>query len=178
MILGVLKEPTPETRVSLHPEAVKALVSAGNKVLVETGAGNTAYLSDELYREARDETLDRSAIMAQSEMIFQIRPLGDAEWRSLSQGKIVVGVYQPLVARELMAEMAKQGITLFSMDSIPTISRAQSMDVLSSQSTVSGYIAVLLAATHLPRFFPTLMTAAGTIPPAKALVIGAGVACL
>src|SRR5690606_40840559 len=90
----------------------------------------------------------------QSEMIFQISPLEDAEWRSLSQGKILVGVYQPLVARELMAEMAKQGITLFSMDSIPRISRAQSMDVLSSQSTVSGYKAVLLAATHLPRFFP------------------------
>ena len=178
MILGVLKEPSPETRVSFHPDAVKALVAAGNKVLIESGAGQAAFLSDELYQEAGAETVDRTAVLSQSEMVFQITPLEEAEWKGLSSGKIVVGVYQPLVARDLMGEMAKQGITLFSMDSIPRISRAQSMDVLSSMSTVSGYKAVLLAAANLPRFFPMLMTAAGTIPPAKALVIGAGVAGL
>lgn len=178
MILGVLKEPSPETRVSLHPDAVKALVAAGNKVLIESGAGNTAFLSDELFQEAGAQTVGRAAVFSQAEMIFQITPLAEGEWKSLPSGKLVVGVYQPLVARELMAEMSKQGITLFSMDSIPRISRAQSMDVLSSMSTVSGYKAVLLAAAHLPRFFPMLMTAAGTIPPAKALVIGAGVAGL
>ncbi len=178
MVLGVLKEPLPETRVSFHPEAVKALVSVGNKVLIEAGAGETAFLSDGLFQEAGAEVRERSAVLAQAEMIFQISPLAEAEWRSLTSGKIVVGVYQPLVARDLMDAMSKQGITLFSMDSIPRISRAQSMDVLSSMSTVSGYKAVLLAAASLPRFFPMLMTAAGTVPPAKVLVIGAGVAGL
>src|SRR5690606_23010897 len=131
MILGVLKEPSPETRVSLHPDAVKALVAAGNEVLIESGAGNTAFLSDELFQEAGAQTVGRAAVFSQAEMIFQITPLAEAEWKSLPSGKLVVGVYQPLVARELMAEMSKQGITLFSMDSIPRISRAQSMDVLS-----------------------------------------------
>ncbi|MEX2591970.1 MAG: Re/Si-specific NAD(P)(+) transhydrogenase subunit alpha [Anditalea sp.] len=178
MVLGVLKEPLPEKRVSLHPEAVKALASAGNKVLIESGAGHSAYLSDELFQNAGAEIVDRPAVLTQSDLLFQISPLEEAEWKSLPSGKIVVGVYQPLVARELMEQMASQGITLFSMDSIPRITRAQSMDVLSSMSTVSGYKAVLLAAAELPRFFPMLMTAAGTVPPAKVLVIGAGVAGL
>lgn len=178
MILGVLKEPTPEKRVSLHPEAVKALVSAGNKVLIETGAGQTAFLSDSLFLEVGAEAVSRATVLAQSEILFQISPLDKIEWSQLPNGKMVVGVYQPLVAGDLMKEMAIQGITLFSMDSIPRISRAQSMDVLSSMSTISGYKAVLLAASNLPRFFPMLMTAAGTVPPAKVLVIGAGVAGL
>jgi len=178
MVLGVLKEPSPETRVSLHPDAVKALVAAGNKVLVESGAGNSAFLSDGLFQEAGAEIATRTSVFTQAEMIFQISPMEETEWKTLASGKILVGIYQPLVARELMAEMSKQGITLFSMDSIPRISRAQSMDVLSSMSTVSGYKAVLLAAANLPRFFPMLMTAAGTVPPAKVLVIGAGVAGL
>lgn len=178
MILGVLKEPSPEKRVSLHPEAVKALVSAGNKVLIESGAGFTAFLSDALFQEVGAEIMSRAAVLTQAEMLFQISPLEESEWKNLPNGKMVVGIYQPLVARELMGQLAKQGITLFSMDSIPRISRAQSMDVLSSMSTVSGYKAVLLAAANLPRFFPMLMTAAGTVPPAKVLVIGAGVAGL
>lgn len=178
MVLGVLKEPSPETRVSLHPDAVKALVTAGNRVLIESGAGNAAFLSNELFQEAGAEMVARAAVFTEAEMIFQITPLEEKEWTALASGKILVGVYQPLVARELMTEMSKQGITLFSMDSIPRISRAQSMDVLSSMSTVSGYKAVLLAAANLPRFFPMLMTAAGTVPPAKVLVIGAGVAGL
>lgn len=178
MVLGVLKEPSPETRVSLHPDAVKALVSSGNKVLVESNAGTTAFLSDQLYQDAGAETVGRESIFSQADIIFQISPLEDAEWKALNPDKIVIGVYQPLAARELMEAMAQQGITLFSMDSIPRISRAQSMDVLSSMSTVAGYKAVLVAAANLPRFFPMLMTAAGTVPPAKALVIGAGVAGL
>lgn len=178
MVLGVLKEPSPEKRVSLHPEAVKALVSAGNRVLIETGAGQTAYLSDKLFQEAGAEAVSRSRLFEQAEIIFQITPLEESEWAGLPGGKMVVGVYQPLVSKELMGRMAAQGLTLFSMDSIPRISRAQSMDVLSSMSTVSGYKAVLLAAASLPRFFPMLMTAAGTVPPAKVLVIGAGVAGL
>lgn len=178
MILGVLKEPLPEKRVSLHPEAVKALVADGNKVLVEKGAGSAAFLSDELYEGAGADTADRASVLANSDVLFQIAPLEKSELGVLASGKILIGVYQPLVAADLMKEIAGQGITLFSMDSIPRISRAQSMDVLSSMSTVSGYKAVLLAAANLPRFFPMLMTAAGTVPPAKVLVIGAGVAGL
>ncbi len=178
MILGLLKEPSPETRVSLHPEAVKALTGTGNKVLVEKGAGVSAFLDDELYQEAGAQIATREEIMLQAEMLFQINPLAKEERQSLSTGKIVFGIYQPLVEKELMKEIAGQGITLLSMDAIPRITRAQSMDVLSSMSTVSGYKAVLLAAAQLPRFFPMFMTAAGTIAPAKVLVIGAGVAGL
>ncbi len=178
MILGVLKEPAPETRVSLHPEAIKALSASGNKVLVEEGAGAASFLSDELYRESGAETLKRADILAKAEMVFQISPLDEKERQELAKGTFLIGVYQPLVAKELMTEIADTGITLFSMDSIPRISRAQSMDVLSSMSTVSGYKAVLLAAANLPRFFPMFMTAAGTIAPSKVLVIGAGVAGL
>ena len=178
MILGVLKEPLSERRVSFHPEAVKALVSAKNKVLIESGAGEAAFLSDAIFQEAGAEVVERSTVLEKSEMLFQITPLEEEEWKALASGKIVVGVYQPLVAGDLMEKMAKHGITLFSMDSIPRITRAQSMDVLSSMSTISGYKAVLLAAANLPRFFPMLMTAAGTVPPAKVLIIGAGVAGL
>lgn len=178
MILGVLKEPSPETRVSLHPEAVKSLSAAGNKVLIEKGAGEASFLSDEVYKEAGAQILERSTVLKDAEMIFQITPLEESDRNSLGKGKLLVGVYQPLVAKELMGEIASQGITLFSMDAIPRITRAQSMDVLSSMSTVAGYKAVLLAASNLPRFFPMLMTAAGTIAPAKVLVIGAGVAGL
>lgn len=178
MILGILKEPSPETRVSLHPEAVKVLTAAGNKILIEKGAGSTAFLSDEVYSEAGAEVKQRAEVFKDAEMIFQISPIATEEHQLLSKGKFLIGVYQPLVARELMQTLAKTGVTLFSMDSIPRITRAQSMDVLSSMSTVSGYKAVLLAAANLPRFFPMLMTAAGTIAPAKVLVIGAGVAGL
>ncbi len=178
MILGLLKEPYPETRVSLHPEAVKALTGTGNKVLVEKGAGVSAFLDDSLYQEAGAQIASRAEVLQQAEMLFQISPLSAEERQGLSSGKLVFGIYQPLVEKALMEEIAVQGITLLSMDTIPRITRAQSMDVLSSMSTVSGYKAVLLAAAQLPRFFPMLMTAAGTIAPAKVLVIGAGVAGL
>jgi len=178
MILGILKEPSPETRVSLHPEAVKVLTASGNKVLIEKGAGETSFLSDTTYLEAGAEVKERIAVLKEAEMIFQITPMDASEHALLNKGKYLFGVYQPLVAKELMKTLADTGVSLFSMDSIPRISRAQGMDVLSSMSTVSGYKAVLLAAANLPRFFPMLMTAAGTIAPAKVLVIGAGVAGL
>src|SRR5690606_36079700 len=115
----VLKEPLPEKRVSLHHEAVKALVSAGNQVLVETGAGSSAFLSDALYQEAGAEILDRRGLLDKAEILLQISPMENPEWSQLPSGKILIGVYQPLVAVDLMREMAGQGITLFSMDSIP-----------------------------------------------------------
>src|SRR5690606_38460660 len=105
MILGVLKEPLPEKRVSLHPEAVKALVSEGNKVLVEKGAGSAAFLSDELFEEAGAELIDRPSVMAKADVLFQIVPLEKPEWNKLASGKILIGVYQPLVAVDLMKEI-------------------------------------------------------------------------
>ena len=178
MILGILKEPSPETRVSLHPEAVKVLTASGNKVLIEKGAGESSFLSDATFIEAGAEVKERKEVLKNAEMIFQITPLGAEEHQLLTKGKYLFGIYQPLFSKELMETLAATGVALFSMDSIPRITRAQSMDVLSSMSTVSGYKAVLLAAANLPRFFPMLMTAAGTIAPAKVLVIGAGVAGL
>ncbi|WP_375582163.1 Re/Si-specific NAD(P)(+) transhydrogenase subunit alpha [Cyclobacterium xiamenense] len=178
MILGILKEPSQETRVSLHPEAVKVLTGSGNQVLIEAGAGDSSFLSDTVYQQAGAVVKSRAEVLESAEMIFQINPLGAEDQKKLGRGKYLIGVYQPLVARDLMKTLAETGVTLFSMDSIPRITRAQSMDVLSSMSTVSGYKAVLLAAANLPRFFPMLMTAAGTIAPAKVLVIGAGVAGL
>ena len=178
MVIGILKEPTPETRVSLHPDAVKLLCADGNNVLVETGAGDAAFLADGLYTAVGAQVTDRSDVLRTAEMLLQITPLDEKDWSALPQGRLVLGMYRPLTQPELMGTLAAKGLTLFSMDSIPRISRAQSMDVLSSMSTVSGYKAVLLAAATLPRFFPMLMTAAGTIAPAKVLVIGAGVAGL
>src|SRR5690606_30890921 len=158
MILGVLKEPLPEKRVSLHPEAVKALVSAGNKVMVEPGAGSSAFLSDELYQEAGAEIKDRQSVLEKAEILFQISPLEKSEWSKLVPGTSMVEVYQPLVAVDIMKHITSHGLTLCSMGCMPRITRAQCMDVLSSMSTVSGYKAVLLAAANLPRFFPMLMT--------------------
>lgn len=178
MVIGILREPAPETRVSLHPDAVKTLCADGIQVLVEHGAGDNAFLSDALYASVGAETAPRQTVMARSEILLQMTPLAESEWRMLPAGRVLVGMYRPLTWPETMAAMAATGITLFSMDSIPRITRAQSMDVLSSMSTVAGYQAVLLAAAKLPRFFPMLMTAAGTIAPAKVLVIGAGVAGL
>ncbi|MCF8257900.1 MAG: Re/Si-specific NAD(P)(+) transhydrogenase subunit alpha [Flavobacteriales bacterium] len=178
MVIGVLKEPSPETRVSLHPDAVKLLSSDGNNILVESGAGDTAFLADSLYEAAGAKVVSRQEIFATAGIILQITPLDDVEWKAVTTDPVVLGMYRPLTQPELMKDMAERGLTLFSMDSIPRISRAQSMDVLSSMSTVAGYKAVLLAAASLPRFFPMLMTAAGTIAPAKVLVIGAGVAGL
>ncbi|MEX2565414.1 MAG: Re/Si-specific NAD(P)(+) transhydrogenase subunit alpha [Cyclobacteriaceae bacterium] len=178
MIIGLLKEPSPETRVSLHPEAVKVLSASGNKILVEKGAGDLSFLSDRLYQDSGAEILERSGVLEAAEMLFQINPMEEKERNGPAKGKFLLGVYQPLFAKELIEKIADAGITLFSMDSIPRISRAQSMDILSSMSTVSGYKAVLLAASNLPRFFPMFMTAAGTIAPSKVLVIGAGVAGL
>lgn len=178
MIIGILKEPSPETRVSLHPDAVRLLVADGNQVVVESGAGDAAFLADGLYADAGAEVSERAKVISAAGMLLQITPLEDQDWSGIAPATVVLGIYRPLTQPDLIRDMAAKGLTLFSMDSIPRISRAQSMDVLSSMSTVAGYKAVLLAAASLPRFFPMLMTAAGTIAPAKVLVIGAGVAGL
>lgn len=178
MTLGVLKEPEGEHRIALTPDVVKQLIAKQVNILIETGAGESASLPDAVYTELGAKAADRQEILTSADVVVSIQALTAADSGQLKAGALLFGMYQPLVNAERMAEIAKANTTLFSMDAVPRITRAQAMDVLSSQSTVSGYKAVLLAASHLPRFFPMLMTAAGTIAPAKVLIIGAGVAGL
>ena len=177
LTLGVLKEPTAESRVSLLPEAVAALIKKGVKVLVETGAGDKAYAYDDQYRQAGAEVLDRSSLLSAANILLSIHAPREIEGGTLS-GKTLIGVYQPLYVRDQVESWAQQGVTCFSLDMLPRTTRAQSMDVLSSQANIAGYKAVLLAAQTYSRYFPMFMTAAGSIAPAKLLILGAGVAGL
>lgn len=178
MIIGILQEPVGETRVSLLPDAVKTVLALGNEVLVEQGAGAAAFASDDAYRNAGAVVAARSDVLARSGCVLAIHPIPLADIERLAPSCMLIGMYQPLVDRSFASLLAARGLVAFSLDAMPRITRAQSMDVLSSMSTVAGYKAVLVAAAHLPRFFPMLMTAAGTVPPARVLVIGAGVAGL
>ena len=177
MIIGVLKEPSPETRVSLLPEHVAILKKWNVDVLVETNAGVTAFANDEKYAEAGATIKSRSEVLQSSDFILSINTPQQSEIVNL-KSKIVLGVYQPLFNGGLMKELAAKGLTVFSMDMLPRTTRAQSMDILSSQANIAGYKAVLLAANLFPKYFPMFMTAAGSIPPAKMLILGAGVAGL
>ena len=176
MRLGVPKETVPgERRVALVPGVVSRLVEAGFEVVVERGAGAAASFEDEAFAEA-GATLVENAVDADAVVKVQ-KPSAD-EVDALRERSLLVGFLQPLTDREGLDRLAARGVTAFAMESIPRITRAQPMDALSSQATVSGYKAVVLAAERLPRFFPMLMTAAGTVAPAKVLVLGAGVAGL
>lgn len=176
MIIGVLKEQQPETRVSLVPEVVAALVKMNVQVSVEGGAGDAAFHNDKAYTDAGATIKSRDAIAAEADIILTIHsaniPVG------IKKSAVVMGVYQPLFDFAKMQELSSKGYTVFSLDTIPRTTRAQAMDVLSSQANIAGYKAVLLAATEYCRYFPMFMTAAGSIPPAKVLILGAGVAGL
>src|ERR1700733_4727492 len=175
MIVGVLKEPSFESRVSLLAESAAALVKKGIEVRGECGAGDKASCGDEDYQKAGASIASRAELLAQADVLLLIH--SDDVPNDL-QNKILIGVYQPLYHPDRMAAWAKRNITSFSMDMLPRTTRAQSMDVLSSQANIAGYKAVLLAANEYPKYFPMFMTAAGSIPPAKMLILGAGVAGL
>jgi H+-translocating NAD(P) transhydrogenase subunit alpha len=174
MVIGVLKEPSFETRVSLLPDAASALVKKGIKVFVEDGAGEKAFSNNDDYTKIGAEVKTAPEIIQLADIILSIHPPDNYSVKD----KILVGVYQPLFNKELMVKWAHDGVTCFSLDMLPRTTRAQSMDVLSSQANIAGYKAVLLAAERYPRYFPMLMTAAGSIAPAKVLILGAGVAGL
>ena len=175
MRIGVPKETASgERRVALVPELVTKLTESGIDVVVEAGAGEAASFTDEAFREAGAELGDPWA----AEVVAKVRKPSDEELGRLREGQVLIGFLQPLTDQEGIERLASRGVTAFAMESIPRITRAQSMDALSSQATVSGYKAVVLAADRLPKFLPMLMTAAGTVAPAKVLVIGAGVAGL
>jgi NAD(P) transhydrogenase subunit alpha len=178
LTIGVLKEPAPETRVSLTPDTVAVLVKNNVTVLVEPGAGANAYHADEQYEQAGARLVARGDMLKTASLLLSIHLPDDTELEGLPAGTVLLGVYQPLFHAVKMKELAAKGLSIFSLDTLPRTTRAQAMDVLSSQANIAGYKAVLMAAQLFPRYFPMFMTAAGSIPPAKLLVLGAGVAGL
>jgi NAD(P) transhydrogenase subunit alpha len=175
----VARESTPgERRVALVPDGVRRLAGRGIEVAVERGAGAAAGFGDEDYAQAGAALVDRFAEVAACGVVLKVRSPSAEEVNALRDGSVLVGLLQPLTDREGIERLGAHGVTGLALESIPRITRAQSMDVLSSQSTVAGYKAVVVAAERLPKLFPLLMTAAGTVAPAKVLVLGAGVAGL
>jgi H+-translocating NAD(P) transhydrogenase subunit alpha len=178
MRVGVPRETYPgETRVAVIPAGVATLVKSGLQVTVEEGAGSAAGFTDEAYRAQGAELTSRSTLFGTSDILLQVRAI-PADRALLRRDQAVIGFADPLGAPEAIREVAATGATLLSMELMPRITRAQSMDALSSMATIAGYKGVLLAASTLPRMFPMLMTAAGTISPAHVFVVGAGVAGL
>jgi len=176
MRIGVPRETaTGERRVALVPEIVGKLVPAGFEVLVQRGAGEAASFPDAAYEEAGARLVDD---WVDADAVVKVQKPSEEEAGRLREGQVLIGFLQPLTDPEGIERLAQLGVVAFAMESIPRITRAQPMDALSSQATVSGYKATLLAAERLPKFFPMLMTAAGTVAPAKVLVLGAGVAGL
>ncbi len=178
MIIGILKESEPENRVMITPEIVKTLVGMGVEVYIESGAGKNAFFSDNDYADTGGKLHDRKTILKDSDLLLKIHPPETKEINGLKKGQVIIGMLNPFFNTGLVQQLVKKEITSFSMELVPRITRAQTMDILSSQATVAGYKAVLDAAVNLPRFFPMFMSAAGTIKPAKVLILGAGVAGL
>ncbi len=175
MRVGIPRETTQgERRVALVPETVGKLAASGFQLVVEQGAGDAASFPDSAYGEAGATVGDPW----DADGVVKVRKVSSAERERLHSGQLLIGFLEPLSDQTGIEALAERGVTAFALESVPRITRAQPMDALSSQATVSGYKGALLAAEHLPRFFPMLMTAAGTVPPAKVLVIGAGVAGL
>ena len=186
MIAGVVEETYPgERRVALTPHVVPQLSRAGVETLIEAGAGVAAGFPDAAYTEKGAHVAGtRQDVFARADVLLQVRghganpERGADDLKHLRRGQTLIALFEPLTAVEQIRAVAARGVSLFALELVPRISRAQSMDVLSSMATVAGYKAVLLAAEHLPKMFPMMMTAAGTLKPAKVFVIGAGVAGL
>src|SRR5213594_1562301 len=180
MSVGVPKETVPyEKRVALVTDAVKKLVAAGLGVIVEAGAGFVAGVTDEMYRAAGATLVDGPAqIFGKSNIVLKVQPPSLEEARAIKEGTILISFLQPVRNRDILEALAAQRVTAFSMHRVPRITRAQSMDALSSQSSIAGYKAALMAASNLGKLMPLMMTAAGTIRPSSAFILGAGVAGL
>lgn len=178
MIIGILKESAPESRVAMLPGEAGTLKKLGVQVVAETGAGTASFASDEEYKAAGCEILTRKEILSGSDLLLSVNIIPDADLALCKAGKILCSVVNPVENRSWLEKAKDLGLTVLALDVIPRTTRAQSMDILSSMATVSGYKAVLHAATLLPRFFPMFMSAAGTIKPSRILILGAGVAGL
>ncbi len=178
LVIGVTKEFTPgERRVALVPDVAKKYQGLGAALLLQAGAGASAYFRDEDYG-ASEQAADASTVLQKADVVLQVQPLSLDDLAQLKSGAVLVGLQQPWSSKERIEVLKQKNITCFALELLPRISRAQSMDVLSSQAAVAGYECALIAADHSPKFFPMMTYAAGTIRPAKVLVIGAGVAGL
>lgn len=179
MTLGILKEPGGERRVALAPDAVAVLLKTGiASILVEQEAGERAFFKDADYALQGAQVVDRATVLQKAQVLVTIQAPTTEQLGQLTPGQVLIGQFNPLVQPPLVEALLEAKVTAFSLDLVLRSSRAQAMDVLSSMATVAGYKAVLLAAGQLPTFFPMFMTAAGTVKPAKLLVLGAGVAGL
>ena len=180
MKVGIPKETAAnERRVALTPDMATRLVGAGLEVSVQSGAGEEAFFTDELYTGAGATVApDAAALLGGADVVLKVQSPSVEEVDMMSQGSAIIAFLQPLNNRELVKKLAERGITSFSMDTVPRIARAQSMDALSSMSSLAGYKAALIAANSIGKYFPMMITAAGTYAPAKGLVLGAGVAGL
>src|SRR6267154_2444763 len=180
MNIAVLNETgESEARVALMPDSVQKLVAAKASVFVESGAGLGAARTDDDYTAAGATVVaDRNALLANADVLVVVSRPSAEDFKKMNQGAVVLGFLRPLDEPAKLTPALENGLTTFSMELVPRITRAQAMDALSSMATVAGYKAVLLGADRIPRMFPLLMTAAGTVPPARVLVLGAGVAGL
>ena len=180
MLIGVVRERAPgERRVALVPDGVPKLTGSKLQVSVERGAGTPAYYPDEGYEKAGAAlAADGRTVLSQADALLKVQPPTQDEVAALRAGTLVISFLQPGANADLVRALARRQVTAFSLELVPRISRAQGMDALSSQAGVAGYKAVLMAAHRIGKFFPMLMTAAGTVPPARVLVMGAGVAGL
>jgi NAD(P) transhydrogenase subunit alpha len=177
--IGILAETAPaEARIAATPETIKKYIKAGASVWVESGAGNGTYISDAALGEAGATVVSRDEVLAQANLILSVQIPGNGDLRALKPGTVVVGLANAWSRPELPAVASDLGLTILAVERVPRITRAQSMDVLSSQANIAGYRAVIEAAAHYARAMPMMMTAAGTVAPAKVMVMGAGVAGL
>jgi NAD(P) transhydrogenase subunit alpha len=179
MKIAIAKETLPyEKRVAATADSVKKLIALGATVQVETGAGLNASVTDDMYQAAGAAIVPGAGLYAEADVVLRVRPPSLEDVSQMKKGAVLVGMLAPYQEKELVAACAAQGVTAFSMEFVPRITRAQTMDVLSSQANLAGYRAVLEAAHEFGRGFPMMMTAAGTVPPAKVFIMGAGVAGL
>ena len=168
-----------ERRVALVPDTATKLVGAGLQVAIQAGAGESAFLTDAMYEQAKATVVaDPPSLLADADAVLKVQPPSATETKLLKKGAVLISFLQPATQGDIVRALGAQGVTAFSLELVPRISRAQSMDALSSQASASGYKAVLMAAERLGKFFPMMMTAAGTVAPARVLVMGAGVAGL
>ena len=178
MTVGILREPETEKRVSILPGEVTGLKKLGNEILVEHSAGEKAFASDNDYISVGASIKERMEVIKESSFLVSISHVTAEELDHFTEGQVLCSIVNPVESREWIEKARTAGLTVLALDMVPRITRAQSMDVLSSMGTVAGYKAVLAAASILPKFFPMFMTAAGTVKPAKVLILGAGVAGL
>ena len=176
MLIGLLRE-KDDSRVAPVPAGLEKLQKMGLSFLVEKGAGATAFFDDESYSPFA-ELFDRKSVLSRADLLLSIHPVPEFEWQDIKKGATLVSEFQPFFHTQIATELQKAGFIAFSLDMIPRTTIAQSMDILSSMASIAGYKSVLLAASEMPRFFPMMITAAGSIKPARVLVLGAGVAGL